>query len=308
MKKEKTPCENQKTCLPTRSCGNLVMWVTNEHNWHFSFSLGSPLCLYGTKLVMAASYLGQSVLFDTVLNVSPLQMTPCQPAVTWTWRTGSPTWSRSCSFRKMRSSCWNQLWLMPCVGWATARSRPRGCTQEGLGGGLWPPRLQPSRPKVTETPAARPCTPLMSHRYFCRAESVSQLDPGSRIIDLSTAATVIIWLSVRQLLQALPSRPVSNGYVQQKRLLSSPSSPRKETAQSIKRWEVHNMTLKLENAADSLPNSRFSIGVLHFCLCVSDVSFRKSMSTERLTLVRREMGAESRSRTTSSSSSSGGKR
>lgn len=33
------------------------MWVTNEHNWHFSFCLGSPLCLYGTKLVMSASYL-----------------------------------------------------------------------------------------------------------------------------------------------------------------------------------------------------------------------------------------------------------
>ncbi|XP_035010756.1 echinoderm microtubule-associated protein-like 2 isoform X2 [Hippoglossus stenolepis] len=73
---------------------------------------------------------------------------------------------------------------------------------------------------------------------------------------------------VRQLLQALPSRPLSNGYTQQKRLLSSPSSPKKEVLQSIK---------------------------------------RKSMSTERLTLVRREMGAESRSRTTSSSSSSGGK-
>ncbi|XP_006805294.1 echinoderm microtubule-associated protein-like 2 [Neolamprologus brichardi] len=73
---------------------------------------------------------------------------------------------------------------------------------------------------------------------------------------------------VRQLLQALPSRPLSNGYIQQKRLLSSPSSPKKEVLQSIK---------------------------------------RKSMSTERLTLVRREMGAESRSRTTSSSSSSGGK-
>uniref|UniRef100_UPI0037E807B5 echinoderm microtubule-associated protein-like 2 isoform X2 n=1 Tax=Semicossyphus pulcher TaxID=241346 RepID=UPI0037E807B5 len=73
---------------------------------------------------------------------------------------------------------------------------------------------------------------------------------------------------VRQLMQALPSRPLSNGYVQQKRLLSSPSSPKKEVLQSIK---------------------------------------RKSMSTERLTLVRREMGAESRSRTTSSSSSSGGK-
>uniref|UniRef100_A0A671WEY9 EMAP like 2 n=1 Tax=Sparus aurata TaxID=8175 RepID=A0A671WEY9_SPAAU len=40
---------------------------------------------------------------------------------------------------------------------------------------------------------------------------------------------------VRQLLQALPSRPLSNGYVQQKRLLSSPSSPKKEVLQSIKR-------------------------------------------------------------------------
>uniref|UniRef100_A0A8D3BEQ0 HELP domain-containing protein n=1 Tax=Scophthalmus maximus TaxID=52904 RepID=A0A8D3BEQ0_SCOMX len=40
----------------------------------------------------------------------------------------------------------------------------------------------------------------------------------------------------------------------------------------------------------------------------SPVAFRKSQSTERLTLVRREMGAESRSRTTSSSSSTGGKR
>lgn len=46
-------------------------------------------------------------------------------------------------------------------------------------------------------------------------------------------------LLVRQLLQALPSRPLSNGYIQQKRLLSSPSSPKKEVLQSIKRyvWE-----------------------------------------------------------------------
>lgn len=50
---------------------------------------------------------------------------------------------------------------------------------------------------------------------------------------------------MRQLLQALPSRPVSNGYVQQKRLLSSPSSPRKETAQSIKRYQRCSMPLKL---------------------------------------------------------------
>lgn len=41
---------------------------------------------------------------------------------------------------------------------------------------------------------------------------------------------------------------------------------------------------------------------------LSPLPLRKSMSTERLTLVRREMEAGSRSRTTSSSSSSGGKR
>uniref|UniRef100_A0A8C9W6Z3 EMAP like 2 n=1 Tax=Scleropages formosus TaxID=113540 RepID=A0A8C9W6Z3_SCLFO len=43
---------------------------------------------------------------------------------------------------------------------------------------------------------------------------------------------------VRQLLQALPSKPCSNGYVQQKRLggyPSSPSSPKKEVLLSIKR-------------------------------------------------------------------------
>lgn len=83
----------------------------------------------------------------------------------------------------------------------------------------------------------------------------------SHNIDPLTALTVIIRLSVRQLLQALPSRPVSNGYVQQKRLLSSPSSPRKETAQSIKRYEKHNMTLILENATDLFSNSHFSIVV-----------------------------------------------
>lgn len=50
---------------------------------------------------------------------------------------------------------------------------------------------------------------------------------------------MICYLSVRQLLQALPSRPLSNGYVQQKRLLSSPSSPKKEVLQSIKRYTKH---------------------------------------------------------------------
>lgn len=91
----------------------------------------------------------------TLFNLPPLQMTQCQPAVIWTWRTGSPTWSRSCSFRRMKSSFWNQLWLMPCVDWATARSTPRACTQEVLGGGLWLRQLQPSRPKVTEVRDAR---------------------------------------------------------------------------------------------------------------------------------------------------------
>uniref|UniRef100_A0A8C9W7Q1 EMAP like 2 n=1 Tax=Scleropages formosus TaxID=113540 RepID=A0A8C9W7Q1_SCLFO len=72
---------------------------------------------------------------------------------------------------------------------------------------------------------------------------------------------------VRQLLQALPSKPCSNGYVQQKRLggyPSSPSSPKKEVLLSIK---------------------------------------RKSISTERLSTGRRDMSSDSRSRTTSSSSS-----
>uniref|UniRef100_A0A8C2ZJI8 EMAP like 2 n=1 Tax=Cyclopterus lumpus TaxID=8103 RepID=A0A8C2ZJI8_CYCLU len=101
---------------------------------------------------------------------------------------------------------------------------------------------------------------------------------------------------VRQLLQALPSRPLSNGYVQQKRLLSSPSSPKKEALLSIKRYTKHTKKI-------TLAHFDFSSTAL---LCF--LTFRKSMSTERLTLVRREMGAESRSRTTSSSSSSGGKR
>ncbi|XP_051966138.1 echinoderm microtubule-associated protein-like 2 isoform X1 [Xyrauchen texanus] len=76
---------------------------------------------------------------------------------------------------------------------------------------------------------------------------------------------------VRQILQALPSKPLANGYVQTKRLSgypSSPSSPKKEVLMSIK---------------------------------------RKSMSTERLSTVKKEM-PDSRSRTTSSSSSTCGKR
>uniref|UniRef100_A0A672REV2 Echinoderm microtubule-associated protein-like 2 n=1 Tax=Sinocyclocheilus grahami TaxID=75366 RepID=A0A672REV2_SINGR len=76
---------------------------------------------------------------------------------------------------------------------------------------------------------------------------------------------------VRQILQALPSKPLANGYVQTKRLSghpSSPSSPKKDVLISIK---------------------------------------RKSMSTERLSTVKKEM-ADSRSRTTSSSSSICGKR
>ncbi|KAI1893343.1 hypothetical protein AGOR_G00122740 [Albula goreensis] len=77
---------------------------------------------------------------------------------------------------------------------------------------------------------------------------------------------------VRQLLQALPSKPLSNGYVPQRRLggyPSSPSSPKKEVLLSIK---------------------------------------RKSISTERLSTARRDMSSDSRSRTTSSSSSSCSKR
>uniref|UniRef100_A0A7N6FG43 HELP domain-containing protein n=1 Tax=Anabas testudineus TaxID=64144 RepID=A0A7N6FG43_ANATE len=53
---------------------------------------------------------------------------------------------------------------------------------------------------------------------------------------------------VRQLLQALPSRPLSNGYIQQKRLLSSPSSPKKEvlktmTAKPLKSMSTERLTL-----------------------------------------------------------------
>ncbi|XP_053503201.1 echinoderm microtubule-associated protein-like 2 isoform X2 [Ictalurus furcatus] len=76
---------------------------------------------------------------------------------------------------------------------------------------------------------------------------------------------------VRQILQALPSKPLANGYIDQKRMggfPSSPSSPKKEVLMSIK---------------------------------------RKSMSTERLSTARKEM-ADTRSRTTSSSSSTCGKR
>ncbi|XP_071393977.1 echinoderm microtubule-associated protein-like 1 [Centroberyx affinis] len=104
----------------------------------------------------------------------------------------------------------------------------------------------------------------------CEEQGVGTQPGGSHAAGrrpLATAAPAPP-MKVRQLLQALPSRPLSNGYVQQKRLLSSPSSPKKEVLQSIK---------------------------------------RKSMSTERLTLVKREMGGENRSRTTSSSSSSCGK-
>lgn len=105
----------------------------------------------------------------------------------------------------------------------------------------------------------------------CEEQTLSVQPGGTQAAGRRSAAAAASAppTKVRQLLQALPSRPLSNGYtVQQKRLLSSPSSPKKEVLQSIK---------------------------------------RKSMSTERLTLIRREMGAESRSRTTSSSSSSGGK-
>ncbi|MCJ8740128.1 hypothetical protein PDJAM_G00055480 [Pangasius djambal] len=76
---------------------------------------------------------------------------------------------------------------------------------------------------------------------------------------------------VRQILQALPSKPLANGYIEQKRMggyPSSPSSPKKEVLMSIK---------------------------------------RKSMSTERLSTAKKEM-ADTRSRTTSSSSSTCGKR
>lgn len=113
-------------------------------------------------------------------------------------------------------------------------------------------------------------------------------------------------LSVRQLLQALPSRPLSNGYIQQKRLLSSPSSPKKEVLQSIKRY--HSTLYWLPAYFKGTMQLLFVVIVVFFNKSDITLLSRKSMSTERLTLVRREMGADSRSRTTSSSSSSGSKR
>ncbi len=177
-------------------------------------------------------------------------MTRCRPAVTWTWRTGFPTWSRGCSCRRMRSSCWNQLWPTPCAGWATARSRARGCKQEVLlGGDLWPPQLQHRPPKVRQVSGGEKTEALVlsqrvvfliSHQSSCI--TVWTLVCTAVVYEIRNVRAPFLLklmmmcrLSVRQLLQALPSRPLSNGYVQQKRLLSSPSSPKKEVLQSIKR-------------------------------------------------------------------------
>lgn len=66
-------------------------------------------------------------------------------------------------------------------------------------------------------------------------------------------------LPVRQLLQSLPSKPMSNGYIQQKRLLSSPSSPKKEVLQSIKRFDIRNSDLNLHQPPEL-------VTVLHFIL------------------------------------------
>ncbi|XP_058860865.1 echinoderm microtubule-associated protein-like 2 isoform X2 [Acipenser ruthenus] len=79
---------------------------------------------------------------------------------------------------------------------------------------------------------------------------------------------------VRQILQALPSKPFCNGYLPQKRMggyPSSPSSPKKE-------------------------------------MVLSGKSLGRSCSIERLSSVKREGSGDSRSRTTSSSSSSSGKK
>lgn len=83
----------------------------------------------------------------------PFQMTRCQPAATWTWRTGSPTWSRSCSCRRTKSSCSSRLWPTPCAAWAAAKSNPWACSREAprrLGGGLRPPQLRLRPPKVSQ--------------------------------------------------------------------------------------------------------------------------------------------------------------
>ncbi|XP_029302406.1 echinoderm microtubule-associated protein-like 1 [Cottoperca gobio] len=70
---------------------------------------------------------------------------------------------------------------------------------------------------------------------YCEEQSVGVNAAGRRPLATTASAPPTKGNKVRQLLQALPSRPLNNGYVQQKRLLSSPSSPKKEVLQSIKR-------------------------------------------------------------------------
>ncbi|KAM7398914.1 hypothetical protein PAMP_018218 [Pampus punctatissimus] len=71
---------------------------------------------------------------------------------------------------------------------------------------------------------------------YCEEQSLGMQPGGGHAAGRRSLATTAPAppTKVRQLLQALPSRPLSNGYVQQKRLLSSPSSPKKEVLQSIK--------------------------------------------------------------------------
>ncbi|XP_051777395.1 echinoderm microtubule-associated protein-like 2 isoform X1 [Erpetoichthys calabaricus] len=80
---------------------------------------------------------------------------------------------------------------------------------------------------------------------------------------------------MRQILQALPSKPsFANGYIPQRKLGGYPSSPSSPKKEMVTRY----------------------------------TSFSRSVSTERLSSLRREGSADSRSRTTSSSSSSSGKK
>lgn len=143
--------ENHKTqimaeiniCLITflhtapEACTSCIKKIMQMFRNFFFCSVGFVSCLRGEILQF---------------SLSPLQMTRCQPAATWTWRTASPTWSRSCSCRRTRSSCSSRLWPTPCADWAAARSKPTACSREARrrpGGGPRPPRLQLRPPKVS---------------------------------------------------------------------------------------------------------------------------------------------------------------
>uniref|UniRef100_A0A8C5CQ23 EMAP like 2 n=1 Tax=Gadus morhua TaxID=8049 RepID=A0A8C5CQ23_GADMO len=113
-----------------------------------------------------------------------------------------------------------------------------------------PPSLPPSHPLSLPVPPCPPDDTVSASSNLDMEDRVSQLEQRLQLqedeIQLLKAALADALRrlgccedQVRQLLQALPSRPLSNGYVQQKRLLSSPSSPKKDVLQSMKRYRLY---------------------------------------------------------------------